>query len=143
MTDERRTLAKNLKSYRKAHNLSQLEFAEDCGISDVQLCHIERQNANVKLDTMQLLAARMGETVSDLLTDTQKITYCLIPSTVRLNDEDVITYGIAALQGNIILDYILDVSDEYNSVLSLAELCTEEELDPIHIEDVVRDFLVG
>lgn len=142
MTDERKTLAKKLKSYRKEHKLSQMEFAEDCGISDVQLCHIERQNSNVRLDTMQLFAARMGETVSELLTDTQKITYCLIPSTVCINDEEIITYGIAALQGNIILDYIMDISDEYNSVLSLAELCTEEELDPIHIEDVVRDFLI-
>ena len=143
MTDERKALARKIKNYRKENHLSQFEFAEDCGISDVSISRIERQNSNISLDTMQLLAARMGETVSDLLTDTQKITYCLIPSTVCINNEEIVTYGIATLQGNIILDYILDVSDEYNSVLSLAELCTEEELDPIHIEDVVRDFLVG
>ncbi len=29
MTDERKALAKKIKSYRKEHNLSQFEFAED------------------------------------------------------------------------------------------------------------------
>ena len=141
MTDERKTLAKNIKTYRKEHKLSQMEFAEDCGISDVSLCRIERQNSNVKLDTMQLLAARIGTSVADLLTTNDKITYCLIPTPICINDKEVTTYGIGALQNNIMIDYVVDVSDDYNKIFSLVELCNEEGLDPIHLRDIAENLL--
>lgn len=142
MTDERKVLAKNIKAYRKEHNLSQFEFAEDCGMSDVSISRIERQNSNVSLDTMSLLAARMGESVADLLTLNDEITYCLIPTSVCINDIETTTYGIGALKNNIMIDYILDISDDYNKILSLAEVCTEEKLEPIHLKDVVENFLM-
>ena len=142
MTDERKTLAKKVKAYRKEHAINQMEFAEECGISDVSLCRIERQNSNVSLDTMQLLAARMGESVADLLTETDQLTYCLIPTPICINDIEITTYGIGVLQGNIMLNFILDVSDDYNKMLSLVELCTEQKLDPIHLRSVVDDILI-
>jgi len=142
MIEERRALAKNVKSYRKAHHLSQMEFAEECGISDVALCHIERQNANVSLDTMRLLAARIGASVSDLLIEEKRLTYCLIPTPMCINDKAVITYGIGVLQGNIMLDYIMDISDDYNKMLYLVERCNEGKLDPIHLKDIAENALI-
>lgn len=142
MTDERKALAKNIKAYRKEHNLSQFEFAEDCGMSDVSISRIERQNSNVSLDTMQLVAACMGESVAKLLTEADQLTYCLIPTSVCINDIETTTYGIGALKNNIMIDYILDISDDYNKILSLAEVCTEEKLEPIHLKDVVENFLM-
>ena len=142
MTDERKALAQKIKSYRKEHNLSQLEFAEDCGMSDVSLCRIERQNSNVSLDTMQLIAARMGESVANLLTKDDVITYCLIPTPMCINGKEVTTYGIGALQNNIMVDYVVDISADYNKIFSLVELCNEEELDPIHLHDIAENALV-
>lgn len=142
MTDERKTLAKKIRAYRKERDISQLEFAEECGISDVSLCRIERQNSNVSLDTMQLLAARMGETVANLLTPDTEVTYCLIPTQMCINDKEIITYGIGALQNNIMLDYILDISDDYNRIFSLVQLCNEEQLEPIHLQDIAENALV-
>lgn len=142
MTDERRTLAKKVRAYRKEHHISQLEFAEECGMSDVSLCRIERQNSNVSLDTMQLLAARIGTSVADLLTKDGIITYCLIPTPMCINDKEVTTYGIGALQNNIMIDYVVDISDDYNKIFSLVELCNEEGLDPIHLRDIAENALV-
>lgn len=142
MTDERKNLAKSVKAYRKEHRLSQLEFAQDCGISDVSLCRIERQSSNVSLDTMQLLAARIGTSVAELLAGGNPITYCLIPTPVCINGEEVTTYGIGALRGSIMLDYVVDISPDYNKILDLVELCNEEGLDPIHLHEIAEDALV-
>lgn len=142
MTDERKALAKKIKSYRKEHHLSQFEFAEDCGMSDVSISRIERQNSNVSLDTMKLLAARMGASISDLLSDENKVSYCLIPTPVCINDKETITYGIGALQNNIMLDYVVDISEDYNKILSLVQLCNEEELDPIHLHDIAENAVL-
>lgn len=141
MTNERKILAKNVKTYRKEHNLSQMEFAEDCGISDVSLCRIERQNSNVSLDTMQLLAARMDETVSELLQSPDLFTYCLIPTPICINDKDIVTYGIGIIKNHIMLDFILDISDDYNAVLSLMKLCDNGQAHPVHLKDIVENFL--
>ena len=141
MIEERRALAKSVKSYRTAHQLTQMEFAEECGISDVELCHIERQNSNVSLETMRLLAARIGASVADLLTEEDRTSYCLIPTSVCINDKNVITYGIGVLQGNVMTDYVVDISDDYNKILSLVERCNEGKLDPIHLQDIAENAL--
>ena len=141
MTDEKRTLAKKIKAYRKEHNLSQMEFAEECGISDVSLCRIERQNSNLSLDTMQLLATRMGESVANLLSQNDEITYCLIPTPMCINGKEAVTYGIGAVKKDIMIDYVIDISSDYNKILSLVKLCNEGSLDPIHLTDIAENAL--
>lgn len=157
MTDERKNLAKKVKSYRKEHHLSQLEFAEECGISDVSLCRIERQNSNVSLETIQLLAARIGDTVAELLSDPAEAQathfpkpspednhhlYCLIPTEICINERKTTTYGIGVVKNMLMLNYILDISEDYNKILSLVERCNTEKLDPIHLRDVVENILI-
>ena len=34
-----------------------------------------------------------------------------------------------------------DVSTDYEEIQQLTELCTDKELDPDHINDVIEDFL--
>ena len=142
MTDERKTLAKKVKAYRKEHGINQMEFAEECGISDVSLCRIELQNSNVSLDTMQLIASRMGESVSHLLSDTERFTYCLIPTLLDIDGKEITTYGIGVLKDNILLDYCLDISTNFNKVLSLMDICDEAQVEEIHLHDIAEDFLV-
>lgn len=142
MTDERKALAKKVKAYRKEHDINQMEFAEECGISDVSLCRIERQNSNVSLDTMQLIAARMGESVSRLLSDNERFTYCLIPSLLDIDGKEITTYGIGVLKDNILLNYCLDISTNFNKVLSLMDVCDKAQVEEIHLHDIAEDFLV-
>jgi hypothetical protein len=42
-----------------------------------------------------------------------------------------------------ILESISDISSEINPVKRLVELCNNQQLDPIHLQDVVNDFLAA
>ena len=141
INDERATLAKKVKTFRKENHINQFEFAEDCGISDGLVSMIERKNTNVTLDTLQLLAARMAETVSELLENPELYSYCLIPTQEYINDTEVTTYGIGVIKNHIMLEYVLDISDDYNAVVSLLNLCDEGQAEPIHLKDIVENFL--
>ena len=56
-----------------------------------------------------------------------------------------VSYGIAAIEncdGTVcVLESVYDISSDFGTVESLVNICNAEELDPIHIEDVVNDFL--
>lgn len=60
-------LAKNVKEIRKSMNLSQIEFAAECGISTEILSLIERRKTDPKLSTIQKIAAYTGFSVYELL----------------------------------------------------------------------------
>lgn len=140
MIDEREILATKLKEYRKEQNLNQFEFAEDCGLSKETVSLIERERENTTLDTIQLLAARMGITLSELF-DHSPITYCVIPGETTIENETFKTYGIAAIKNGVIIKCIPDISTDFNKVKSLALMCTENNLSLIHFGDIVEDFI--
>lgn len=140
MTDEKVLLAQKIKNYRKETGLSQIEFAEECGISKDTISLIERARNNSTLDTIQLLAARMGVTVSDLF-EHSPITYCVVPGETTIENEVFRTYGIAAVKNGVIIKCIPDISADFNKVKSLALMCTENNLSLLHLEDIVEDFL--
>ena len=37
--------------------------------------------------------------------------------------------------------FVSDITTDYEEIERLADLCTAKELDPLHLEDVVQDFL--
>ncbi len=65
---ETEALAHNVKQIRKELNISQIDFAADCGISTEILSLIEREKTDPKLSTIQKIAAYVGCHVTDLLT---------------------------------------------------------------------------
>ena len=71
--------------------------------------------------------------------------YILIESTFTVNNRKHTTYGIALVvvydESTVMIESIPDLSQDKERVLHLAELCTELHLSPIHLEDVVADFL--
>ena len=141
MIDEREILAAKLKEFRKSEALNQFEFAEDCGISREVLSLIERERENVTIDTVQLIATRIGVTVSELLSCTNSITYVVIPSFVEIEGEIVKTYGIGTIRNNILIDYVADISTNFNKVKALALRWNKLNLSPIHLRDAVEDAL--
>ena len=70
---EKKILAENLKQLRHIHNLSQFEFAYECGISQEAISLLERGKGNPTLESLQLIAAYSGYTVSELLSPIKNI----------------------------------------------------------------------
>ena len=64
-------------------------------------------------------------------------------SQVLKNDEgeEYLAYGITVMSGDKEIVSVSDVSTNYEDMRLLAETCTRKELDPIHIKDVIEDFL--
>ena len=61
-------LSENLKRIRKIMDISQIEFAAECGISTETLSLLEREQTDPKLSTIQKIAAYVGCEVTELLT---------------------------------------------------------------------------
>ena len=71
--------------------------------------------------------------------DSSKVTYCVISSSLTIDGEQVTTYGIGAVKDDIIIDTAPDISVDFDKVKSLCILCNENDLDPIHLHDVAQD----
>ena len=61
-------LSHNIRNIRKILNISQIEFAADCGISTEILSLLERGKTDPKLSTIQKISAYVGCETVDLLT---------------------------------------------------------------------------
>jgi len=66
--DLRAILASNLKAHRERAHVSQDEFADLCGLHRTYIGSVERQERNVTLATLELLAQSIGCSVPELLT---------------------------------------------------------------------------
>ena len=64
---EKDALAKRIKAYRRVQHMTQFDFSGETGLSVEEISHLEREETDPKLSTLQSLAAYMGVTVSDLL----------------------------------------------------------------------------
>lgn len=60
-------LAKQIKRYRQAQDMTQFEMSSEIGISEEELSLLERGKTDPKLSTIQKIASCMGITVAELL----------------------------------------------------------------------------
>ena len=68
-------LSFNIKKIRKEFCESQFDFAANCGISVEELSLLERGRSDPKMSTLQKIAAYIGKTVSELLTEDGDMVY--------------------------------------------------------------------
>lgn len=61
------TLAENIRTSRKAMNISQEQLAEMCGLHRTYVGSVERGERNVTLSTLEAFAVVLGVSVADLL----------------------------------------------------------------------------
>ena len=67
------SIAENIKHRREAKRWTQAELAEKSGIvSQAMISRIEKGEDNAKIDTLRGIAAALGCSVVDLLTDEDK-----------------------------------------------------------------------
>lgn len=64
----RSILAENIRAFRKSHDISQEELADACELHRTYIGSIEREERNVTLSTLEVLAAALGVNVAELLT---------------------------------------------------------------------------
>lgn len=64
----RAALAENLRAFRKAQSISQEELADRCGLHRTYIGSVEREERNVSLSTLEVLANALGVSVPELLT---------------------------------------------------------------------------
>lgn len=64
----RATLAANVRAFRKVHNYSQEQLAEFCGLHRTYIGSVEREERNVSLSTLEVLAKALGVSVPEFLT---------------------------------------------------------------------------
>lgn len=68
MMPEMSTVARRLREYRKQEGKTQFEMGAEMGISTEEVSLIEREKKNdIKLSTLQKMAAHMGITVAALV----------------------------------------------------------------------------
>ena len=67
------SIADNIKQRREAKRWTQVELSEKSGIvSQAMISRIEKGEDNAKIDTLRGIAAALGCSVVDLLTDADK-----------------------------------------------------------------------
>ena len=58
-----------LRKYREGRNLTQEEFAENCGISRAYYGRIERGEHSLTIEKCQLIASALGVRLADLFSE--------------------------------------------------------------------------
>lgn len=64
----RATLAENILAFRKVRGLSQEKLADHCELHRTYIGSVEREERNVTLSTLEVLAQALGVSVPELLT---------------------------------------------------------------------------
>ena len=100
---------------------------------------IEEDNQTFDKVNLSLSTAKLD---SQKTSGNNGVFYFIIPSKINIENVTYDTYGIGAIENNIIVDYILDLSIEFERVKSFVNMCNDNELSLIHLKDVVEDFLL-
>lgn len=75
----------------------------------------------------------------------RKARYQYIPVQETLESEELgkyTTFGLSVRTVETEIAFVSDVSTEFEEIERLADICTEKQLDPEHLQDVLEDFLV-
>lgn len=68
--------------------------------------------------------------------------YIVVKNTYPNNENISASFGIAVTdESEIILETISDITSDYERIFRLVSMCNQMQLAPIHLQDVVADFL--
>lgn len=74
-----------------------------------------------------------------------KPRYHYVPIQETLTSDELgtyVTYSISVRTVEEEIAFVRDVSTELEAIQHLTNVCTEQALDPDHLEDIIQDFLV-
>lgn len=127
---------KIIRKFRIKNRLTQEEAAESIDCSDKQIRNIESGKSDPKLSTAMLLCEKYGIDLSELGNLLNHEIYSMYNETYILDGNKYIGYGI---KGNGI--NFEDISVNFTAVQNLAVLCNRLNVDSVHMQDIVEDFL--
>ncbi|MBQ8766982.1 MAG: hypothetical protein IJZ16_09270 [Clostridia bacterium] len=67
--------------------------------------------------------------------------YVMFPHCVRIENKIIKTYGIAVFQNKSLIRFIKDVSTDRKAVKQLVKDMNEYQIELVHIDDVLEDFI--
>ena len=150
----------NVRYHRKMKNMSQEELGARIEMTQNMISKIETHKQNLTIDMLETLCGGLDVDLFDLAVGNQKlpkvyfftktsltegvieILYQYFMIVTKLNDKSISsepldTYGIE-LKGRPEI-CVADISTNREFVSSLVELFNRLQLDPVHIDDVIRD----
>jgi len=68
-------ISKRLKDVRKAKDISVYKLSQLSGVSETHIRDLERGDRNPSFDTLSKIAAPLGISLSDLLNETDDVSY--------------------------------------------------------------------
>lgn len=74
----------------------------------------------------------------------RKPKYRYIPIRETLSSDELgtyITYSLSVRTLEEEITFVSDVTTDFEEIERLADLCTLKELDPIHLKEIIQDFL--
>ena len=74
----------------------------------------------------------------------KKVRYNYVPVQETLTTDELgtyVTYGLSVRAVEEEIAFVSDVSTVYEEIERLADMCTAKQLDPVHLGEVVQDFL--
>ena len=63
-------------------------------------------------------------------------------SLTECNKNGFISYGISLISNGVVVCIIHDISHDREEVEALIRLYNKEDLDPVHLDQAVEDFLI-
>lgn len=143
----------NLIRIRTNKNITKRETAAQCRINYEKYEKIEQGKCDITIGTLHALSNGLDINFFELLgIDMYQIPRfsCYEGILVTEDMDEVPTYGIeVCCQANMIptecgtFTFLYsDLTTEKDALVSLVELMNREQLELIHVEDVIEDFLV-
>ena len=86
----------------------------------------------------------MGLSTVYSITQMSKFVKINVPVQETLTSDELgtyVTYSVSVRTVEEEVAFVRDVSTDYEEIRQLTELCTDKELDPGQINDVIEDFL--
>ena len=74
-----------------------------------------------------------------------KPRYQYVPVQETLTSDELgtyVTYSVSVQTVSEEIAFVRDVSTDFDEIVQLTERCTEQQLDPVHLDDLIEDFLV-
>ena len=73
-----------------------------------------------------------------------KPKYRYVPVQETLTSDELgtyVTYSVSVQTVSEEIAFVRDVSTDFEEIRQLTEKCTEQQLDPVHLDDLIEDFL--
>lgn len=105
--------------------------------------HVSRARSPISEAARTKLTSEMFDTSAPNINDSP-VRYVYVSTKESLVSDELgayISYGISALSNGQEVSFISDVSTDPEVALRFARVCTECQLDPIHLPDVIEDLL--